>query len=100
MKKASISELKNQLSAYIDGVQRGRPLLIVDRGRPVARLEPIVGAGAGPQADARLARLERDGVLRRGRKALPPHLLDAVLPCPSAQASVVAALLDEREDGR
>jgi len=100
MKKASISELKNQLSAFIDGVQRGRPLLIVDRGRPVARLEPIAGTGAGPQTDARLARLEREGVLRHGRTPFPSELLDAALPCPSADGSAVAALLDEREDGR
>jgi hypothetical protein len=39
MKKASITEAKNRLSAIIDGLKRGAPVLIVDRGRPVARLE-------------------------------------------------------------
>jgi hypothetical protein len=57
----------------------------------------MVSAGAGPQADACVARLECDGVLRRGRTALPSERLYAVLPCPSVQASAVAALLDERE---
>jgi len=32
-----------------------------------------------------------------GGTALPSERLDAVLPCPSVQASAVAALLDERE---
>ena len=39
MKKASITEAKNNLSALIDSVKGGSPVLIVDRGRPVARLE-------------------------------------------------------------
>jgi len=37
MKKASITEAKNNLSALIDSVKGGSPVLIVDRGRPVAR---------------------------------------------------------------
>src|SRR6267378_1495429 len=40
MKTASITEAKNNLSALIDGLKSGSPVLIVDRGRPVARLEP------------------------------------------------------------
>jgi len=41
MKKASITEAKNNFSALIDSVKGGSPVLIVDRGRPVARLEPV-----------------------------------------------------------
>ena len=47
MKKASITEAKNRLSALIDGLKRGSPVLIVDRGRPVARLEPVTTLGQG-----------------------------------------------------
>ena len=45
MKKASITEVKNNLSALIDGVKQGAPLLIMDRGRPVARLDAVRGSG-------------------------------------------------------
>jgi prevent-host-death family protein len=38
MKKASITEAKNNLRALIDGVKRGSPVLLVDRVKPVARL--------------------------------------------------------------
>jgi antitoxin (DNA-binding transcriptional repressor) of toxin-antitoxin stability system len=31
MKKASITEAKNRLSALIDGLKRGAPVLIVDK---------------------------------------------------------------------
>ena len=41
MKKASITEAKNNLSALIDSVKGGSPVLIVDRGRPVALLSPL-----------------------------------------------------------
>jgi prevent-host-death family protein len=100
VKKVSVSDLKNQLSVYIDRVQRGRPLLIVGRGRHVARLEPISGAGAGPKADARLLSLERERVLRRGQHTLPAACLEGPLPRRSHHASAVEALRAEREDGR
>jgi prevent-host-death family protein len=57
MKKASITEAKNNLSALIDRVKGGSAVLIVDRGRPVARLEPV--SGAGSDGDSRLARLAK-----------------------------------------
>lgn len=42
MKTATITEAKNGLSALIDRVRAGESILILDRGRPVARLEPAV----------------------------------------------------------
>lgn len=60
MKKASITEAKNRLSALIDALKSGSPVLIVDRGRPVARLEPVTRFGDREQ-DGRLSRLIREG---------------------------------------
>jgi antitoxin (DNA-binding transcriptional repressor) of toxin-antitoxin stability system len=51
MKRASITQTKNSLSALIDGLKGGEPVLIVDLGRPVARLEPVTGAEEGGRAD-------------------------------------------------
>ena len=59
MKIASITEAKNSLSALIDGLKAGSPVLIVDRGRPVARLEPVTGS-AQDEPDGRLSRLLRE----------------------------------------
>ena len=39
MKKASISELKNQLSAYLQRVRAGQTVIVYDRNRPIARIE-------------------------------------------------------------
>jgi prevent-host-death family protein len=99
MKKASITEAKNRLSALIDSLKAGASILIVDRGRPVACLEPVTSAGASDQ-DGRLSRLIRDGVVRPSRASLPRALFDTQPPRPKAGASAVAALITERREGR
>ena len=98
MKKASITEAKNNLSALIDRVKGGSSILIVDRGRPVARLEPVRGTDAGD--GDRLARLVRDGVVRPARGVLPKDLFARKPPRPRQGASGVRALLEEGRDGR
>ncbi len=98
MKKASITDAKNNLSALIDSVKGGSPILIVDRGRPVARLEPI--NGLHPDDDNRLSRLVRDGIARPARGALPKALFTTKPPRVKKGASGVRALLADRRDGR
>jgi prevent-host-death family protein len=99
MKKASITEAKNGLSALIDGLKAGSPVLIVDRGRPVARLEPVA-TGAEADHEARLARLVRDGVVRPGRTPPAKGLFADQPPRPERGSSAVAALTEERREGR
>jgi prevent-host-death family protein len=98
VKKASLTEAKNNFSALIDQVKTGSPILIVDRGRPVARLEPV--AALGSDDDSRLARLVRDGIVRPGRAPLPKSLVETKPPRLRKGASGVKALLDDRRDGR
>jgi prevent-host-death family protein len=97
MKRASISEAKNGLSALLDRVRQGQTVVIEDRGVPVARLEPIVPAD---DADGRIARLQRQGAVRApvGRlsaawlKAKPPRLIKG------RKASEI--ILEERDSSR
>ena len=58
------------------------------------------GLGKGNDPEGRLARLERQGLLRRASTPLPREILMAKLPRPSEGASVLEALLAERKDGR
>ena len=95
MEKATISELKNRLSEYLKKVRAGHTVLIFDRDQPVARLERVTG---GAQSEGRLARLERAGLLRRGRNDTPLKALRAAVP--KAKRSVTQALLEERREGR
>jgi prevent-host-death family protein len=99
MKPVNIAELKNRLSHYLRLVRRGQPVLVRDRNRVIARIEPAGGPGA-PSADdqeARLADLEARGIIRRARGRITPDLL---AQRPTVEADVVGALLREREEGR
>jgi prevent-host-death family protein len=98
MKRATLTDTKNNLSALVDQVRHGETILILDRGRPVARLESVQGGEDDPEG--RLARLERQGLLRRGSAPPPREILMAKPPRPSAGVSALEALLAERRDGR
>lgn len=99
MKKATITEAKNNLSALIDGLKGGSPVLIVDRGRPVARLEPVIADLEGAQ-EGRVARLVRDGLVRPRRARPSRTLFTSQPPRASVGASAVDALIEERREGR
>ena len=99
MKKASISETKNRLSELLERVRHGETILITDRNRPVARLEPV-GSARPAEVEGRLSRLERAGVLRLGRGGLVERIVSQPAPRPKKGASAVAALLEERASGR
>ncbi len=95
MEKATISELKNRLSAYLKKVRAGRSILIVDRDEPIARLERIETGGP---SDDRVTRLEKAGLVRRATRRLDRAALRRDAPRP--RKSVVAALLEDRREGR
>ncbi len=98
MKRASLTETKNRLSALIDEVREGETVLVLDRGRPVARIESV--AGGSRDAPGRLDRLERKGLVTRGRGPLPEDVLARRPPRPDPRSSAVEALIAERSGGR
>lgn len=95
MKRASITEARNGFSSLVDQVRRGESIIITDRGRPVARIEPCVES-----EDDRIARLEAEGVLRPPREELD---IEAFLKAPRPRlpegVSAVAAVIAERDEG-
>jgi antitoxin (DNA-binding transcriptional repressor) of toxin-antitoxin stability system len=99
MRKARIAELKNNLSRYLDHVRGGETVLVLDRDQPVAQIVPLRRAASGSRSDheAQLARLERRGVIRRGRGGVPAWLGKRR---PPRATGVLAALLEERRGGR
>jgi prevent-host-death family protein len=99
MKKASITEAKNRLSALIDSLKGGSSVLIVDRGRPVARLEPVTSIRESDDK-GRLSRLIREGIVRPARAPLSRALLADPPPRPKRGASAVRALIEDRREGR
>jgi len=99
MKTATISEAKNHLSELLVRVKRGETVLILDRDRPVARLEPV-GRYDDADDDGRLEDLERRGIIRRPKRRPGKNLLATLPPAPRVEADVVAALLAGRDEGR
>ncbi len=99
MEKASITEAKNNLSALIDGLKNGSAVVITDRGRPVARLEPARETDEGGD-DGRIARLVREGLARPPRKVGLPASLVTRPPRASGATSIVDIVIAERREGR
>jgi antitoxin (DNA-binding transcriptional repressor) of toxin-antitoxin stability system len=95
MEQTNLSNLKNKLSAYMRKVRSGETVIVLDRGRPIARIERIGGPAAMDQC---VARLEAAGLVSRPSKPLPLKLLAATRP--RSRDSVVAALIEERREGR
>ena len=103
MIRATISEVKNGLSAYLRRVKSGESVLVLDRRTPVARIVPVGRALGGANdaddvdEDARIARLERAGVLSRRSSESPLKVLSEPL---RSGARILEALLEERSEER
>ena len=94
MKKASVSDLKNQISRYLDYVKQGETVLVLDRRVPVAELKPVTGKSSS----GKLLALERKGIIRLGNGEVPKKFFKRKLS--GKRAMVLEALLEEREKGR
>ncbi len=104
MKKAKIAELKNNLSRYLAYVRTGGSVLVLDRDTPIAEIVPLKRSTANGKRqtrqrdEERIAELERRGLIRRG-KARDPSWWRGIKPVRIKGASVLQALLEERESG-
>ena len=97
MERVTIGKLRDQLSAYLRKVRDGETILVLDRNRVIARLEPVTGTVSDEE---RLARLEAMGIIkrpkRRGSRDEVLAVLGREMPVPAG--SIVQALADEREE--
>lgn len=97
MKSESISEAKNHLSALIKLVQSGEPVVITDRGVPVAKLVPVrLGSGVPP----RILALAQRGLARLPEETPGADWLDLPWPALEPGLSAVDVLLEERRSSR
>jgi prevent-host-death family protein len=98
MKRAKIADLKNNLSRYLDHVRAGGTVTVLDRDEPIAQIVPMRRAGRRKGDDqARLAELERQGLIRRGRGGLPEWFRRRRWV--RLRGSVLKDLLEERRSG-
>lgn len=95
MKKAGIAELKNRLSYYLGFVRRGQSVLVYDRDRAIARIDPITASDALEPGDWTLE-LQQTGALRPPTARLGRDWLRRRT---ATHADIVGAILDERKSG-
>ncbi len=91
--QAAVSTLKNELSKYLRHVKRGETVIVLDRDRPIAELRPLT---TPPSGDL-ICDLVAKGIVRKGQKT---RMLKRWIAPKGKPAHAVAALLDERRDGR
>jgi prevent-host-death family protein len=99
MKRATISQTKNQLSALLKYVKRGEEVLILERDTPIARIVPA-RSGGREETGSVLRELERRGIVRLGKRHPNSKLTARLGPPPKAQGDILAALLADREESR
>jgi prevent-host-death family protein len=68
--EVSVREMKNNLSKYLKRAQAGEEVIVTDRGRPVARLGPVVRHEAVSPEDA-VARLRGCPLIRPAKAGKP-----------------------------
>ena len=98
MKRASVTEAKNRLSALLDRVRHGETVVIEDRGIPVAQLSPIAGRSTADDA-GRLARLERQGIVRPPASVARVKVPPAPSPRSQGKAALSQLVIAERREG-
>jgi antitoxin (DNA-binding transcriptional repressor) of toxin-antitoxin stability system len=98
MEKATVSKLKDNLSAYLRKVRAGHTVVIYDRNVPIACIERIESSERG--AD-RLALLRAQGLTRPAKRALSVKRLRTMLGKGLPRnARLGEALREERDAGR
>lgn len=96
MKRAAVSTLKATLSACLAKVKAGDEVLVVERGKPIAKLVPLSKDGHVSES---LRDLIRAGLVRPGTGKLPAGFWK--LPRPKdRQSRGLDALLADRSEGR
>jgi len=93
MLSESISGAKNRLSALIKQVQRGEPVVITDRGVPVAKLVPVT---LGPGVPPAVLNLAQQGLARLPEEPPTADWVDLDWPDVAPGPSAVELLLEER----
>ena len=63
MSAVGVKELKNRLTHYLRRTKAGEEVIVTERGKPIALLQPIQSATNVRSLESRLAQLEAQGFL-------------------------------------
>ena len=68
MSTVGVRELKNRLSEYLRRTKQGEEVIITERGKPIALIQPIESVEQPVSLESRLAKLATQGIV-----TLPSH---------------------------
>jgi len=69
MSTVGIRELKNRLSYYLSRMKQGEEIVVTERGKPIAIIQPIESAKAIASLEAKLAGMAAQGLIDLPEKA-------------------------------
>ena len=95
MKVAKLSDVKNQLSRYVELVRKGGRVRILVSGVPAADIVPIDDVSTDWTPD--LVALERSGASRRGKAGMARELLKAG---PRVDGELMKQMFEEERQDR
>jgi len=87
-----VRELMNSLSRYLRLVRAGTPVVVLDRGRPVAIVSPVPEGAEARSTEEHLASLAARGLLVLGRPRRRRR------PAKLPRADLSGAVADDREE--
>lgn len=92
MSTVGIKELKNRLTAYLRRTKQGEEVVVTERGKPIAVIQPIQSSIQPASLEARLAKLAHEGLitLPRGKR------LKKLRPVSVAGRSTSELILEDR----
>jgi antitoxin (DNA-binding transcriptional repressor) of toxin-antitoxin stability system len=79
-------------------VRHGETVVIEDRGIPVAQLVPVAGQSTTDDG-GRLARLERQGIVRTAASGVRVKLPSTLPPRPGGRIALSQLVIAERREG-
>src|SRR6185295_4052097 len=99
MTSVEVSEIEKNFDEVLYHLQKGEQVVVTKNGVAVAQIAPAP-ARCDETDDEKLARLERAGVIRRGRGPVPRWLIDEPPPKAKDGASIVDVVLEERNSSK
>src|SRR3989304_4708115 len=92
MSTVGVRELKNRLTQYLRRTKQGDEVVVTERGKPIALIQPIQSAERAASLDARLARLAAQGLVTLPTRAP----LKRLRPIKVAGAPISKTILRDR----
>jgi len=99
MTSVEVSEIERNFTEVLDRVKKGEQVVVTENGVAIAQIAPTP-ARPNETDDEKLARLERAGIIRRGRGRIPQWLIDEPPIKLPEGVSVLEALLEERRTAK